>query len=228
MTLNELIHLLQFADSALPVGAFAFSNALETAVEQRVVYDAATLAEFVGEQLRQSATSDGVAALAARRATLAGDYEALFSIDARLIRSKLSDELRQMLCRMGRKLAELSVQTSGDPILVRWRDDIVARRTAGCYPVTQGIVFALGGLDARSLFAAQQYGVMTTTLNAALRCLRVTHFDTQRIIARLARLVEELYEQVHEMSVDEIYSFAPVLDVLASLHERGSARMFMN
>ena len=169
-----------------------------------------------------------MAALAARRATLAGDYEALLSIDARLIRSKLSDELRQMLCRMGRKLAELSVQTSGDPILVRWRNDIVARCTAGCYPVTQGIVFALGGLDARSLFAAQQYGVMTTTLNAALRCLRVTHFDTQRIIARLARLVEELYEQVHEMNIDEIYSFAPVLDVLASLHERGSARMFMN
>ena len=86
MTLNELIHLLQFADSALPVGAFAFSNALETAVEQRVVYDAATLAEFVGEQLRQSATSDGVAALVARRATLAGDYEALLSIDNRTYR----------------------------------------------------------------------------------------------------------------------------------------------
>ena len=228
MTLQQIVRLLQYADSALPVGAFAFSCSLETAVEQGVVYDAATLREFVEALLRQSASTDGIAALAARRATLAGDYEALLTIDARLIRCKLNDEARQMNRRMGRKLAELGVQIADDPLLVRWRDDIVARRTAGCYPVTQGIVFALGGLDARSLFAAQQYGVMTTTLNAALRCLRVTHFDTQRIIARLARLVEELYEQVHEMSVDEIYSFAPVLDVLASLHERGSARMFMN
>ena len=133
-----------------------------------------------------------------------------------------------MNCRMGRKLAELSAQTTDNQLLVRWRDDIAARRTAGTYPVTQGIVFALGGLDERQLFAAQQYGVMTTTLNAALRCLRVTHYDTQRIITTLSEPIEELYEQVAELDIDQMYTFAPELDVLAALHERGTARMFMN
>lgn len=228
MTLQQIIHLLQYADSALPVGAFAFSNSLETAVEQRIVYDAATLREFVEALLRQSASTDGIAALVARRATLADDYDALLSIDARLIRCKLNDEARQMNCRMGRKLAELSAQISGDPTLIRWRDDIVANRTTGTYPTTQGIVFALGGLDAQSLFAAQQYGVMMTTLNAALRCLRLTHYDTQRTIAQLAPLVEELYEQVCELGADDMYTFAPVVDLLAALHEHGTARMFMN
>jgi urease accessory protein len=69
---------------------------------------------------------------------------------------------------------------------------------------------------------------MTTTLNAALRCLRLTHYDTQRIIAELADTIEELYEQVHTLGVEQIYSFAPEVDLLAALHERGSARMFMN
>lgn len=228
MTLQQIVRLLQYADSALPVGAFAFSNSLETAVEQGVVYDAATLREFVETLLRQSASTDGIAALAARRATLAGDYEALLTIDARLIRCKLNDEARQMNRRMGRKLAELGIQIADVPLLVRWRDDIVANRTAGTYPTTQGIVFALGGLDAQALFAAQQYGVMMTTLNAALRCLRLTHFDTQRIIARLAPLIEELYDQVRELDTDDMYTFAPVIDLLAALHERGTARMFMN
>jgi hypothetical protein len=36
MTLRQIVHLLQYADSALPVGAFAFSNSLETAVEPSV------------------------------------------------------------------------------------------------------------------------------------------------------------------------------------------------
>ena len=228
MTMRQIVHLLQYADSALPVGAFAFSNSLETAVEQHIVYDAPTLAKFVEVLLRQSASTDGIAALAARRAALAGDYTTLLNVDARLIRCKLSDEARQMSTRMGRKLAELCAQTTHNELLVRWRDAIVAHLTAGTYPVAQGIVFALGGLDARSLFAAQQYGVMTTTLNAALRCLRLTHYDTQRIIAELADTIEELYEQVHTLGVEQMYTFAPEVDLLAALHERGSARMFMN
>ena len=228
MTLTQIIHLLQFADSALPVGAFAFSNSLETAVEQRIVHDAATLCRFVDAVLRQSATTDGIAALAARRATLSADYEALCDVDARLLRCKLNEELRQMNCRMGRKLAELTAQTTENKLIVRWRDDIAARHIAGTYPVTQGILFAVEGLDESQLFAAQQYGVMTTTLNAALRCLRVTHYDTQRIITTLAKRIEELYEQVAELDIDQMYTFAPELDVLAALHERGTARMFMN
>ena len=133
MTLTQIIHLLQFADSALPVGAFAFSNSLETAVEQRIVHDAATLCRFVDAVLRQSATTDGIAALAARRATLSADYEALCDIDARLLRCKLNEELRQMNCRMGRKLAELAAQTTENELIVRWRDDIAARHI-GEYP----------------------------------------------------------------------------------------------
>lgn len=228
MTLSELIRLLQLADSALPVGAFAFSCSLETAAEQGLVYDVATLSEFVAEQLRQSATSDGVAALAAHRATLAGDYESLLTIDARLYRCKLNDEARTMLCRMGRKLAELAVQTTESDLLTRWRDDIIARHAVGTYPTTQGILFAVGGLDSRALFASQQFGVMTTILSAALRCLRLTHYDTQRIIAQLAPRVEQLYDEVCEMSIDQMHTFAPIVDVLAAIHERGTARMFMN
>ena len=32
--LPEVLHLLQFGDSALPVGGFSFSNGLESAIQQ--------------------------------------------------------------------------------------------------------------------------------------------------------------------------------------------------
>ena len=41
--MTDLLRLLQFGDSMLPVGAFSFSNGLESAVQQGVVHDAATL-----------------------------------------------------------------------------------------------------------------------------------------------------------------------------------------
>ncbi len=47
-SLAAAMRLLQFGDSMLPVGSFAFSNALESAVEQGVVHDVATLRRVRG------------------------------------------------------------------------------------------------------------------------------------------------------------------------------------
>ena len=228
MELTRLMRLLQLADSALPVGSFAFSNTLETAVEQRIVEDEMSLAIFVEELMRQSATTDGIAGLEALRATAQRNYDALLAIDDRLIRSKLNDEMRQMSRRCGRKLAELGAQITSDPFLAEWLEDIVAQRTEGNYAVTQGIIFSISGLSERALFATMQYGVMTTTLNAALRCMRITHLQTQQIIRSLGELTEQLFEEVRELHIDDLNSFFPMFDPLASLHERGKARMFMN
>ena len=41
--LPVLLHLLQFGDSALPVGGFSFSNGLESAIQQDIVHDADSL-----------------------------------------------------------------------------------------------------------------------------------------------------------------------------------------
>ena len=82
------MRLLQFGDSMLPVGSFAFSNALESAVEQGVVHDVATLRGFVATATRQAATSDGVALLHAHRAAVAGDLEAVLGGGPRGVRAE--------------------------------------------------------------------------------------------------------------------------------------------
>ena len=64
-TIPELMRVLQFGDSLLPVGAFSFSNGLESAVQLGIVRDPESLEQFVGSALRQAATSDGIAVLSA-------------------------------------------------------------------------------------------------------------------------------------------------------------------
>ena len=41
--ITRLMRLLEFSDSAFPVGTFSFSNGLETAAFEGIVYDAQTL-----------------------------------------------------------------------------------------------------------------------------------------------------------------------------------------
>ncbi len=223
------MHLLQFTDSTFPVGTFSFSNGLETAAYERVVHDARTLEEYTRAVAMQAAFSDGVAALLAHRAALTGDYEAVVKTDRQIMLFKMNDEARMMLQRMGKKLAELGIRLfPGNELIARWLKDIEAGITPGSYPVAQGIVFALAGLNEEQLYASHQYGVINMVLSAALRCVRVSHYDTQESLFRLSTEVPALYERARTMTFEDMNSFVPQMDIMASLHEKGNMRMFMN
>lgn len=223
-----VMRLLQFTDSAFPVGTFSFSNGLETAAFEGVVRDAVTLEEYTRDVSLQAAYSDGVVALHAFRSANDDDYESLLEADRRLMMFKMNAEARQMLQRMGKKLAELSVHIFETPVMNRWLEDIRVGRTPGTYPVAQGLVFSMAGLSETDLFCSHQYGVINMVLSAALRCVKVSHYDTQRILFRLSEQAEGLYEEVRTMAFEDMNAFVPFIDILASLHEKGTMRMFMN
>lgn len=226
--MTALSRLLQFTDSTFPVGTFSFSNGLETASFEGMVHDAGTLRELAQSQALQAAFSDGVAALHAHRAYLRGDYEAIAKADRTLMLFKMNDEARLMLRRMGKKLAELSARLFDSELMSRWLEDIKAEKLPGSYPVAQGIAYAAAGVEEKALFCAHQYGVINMVLSAALRCVKVSHYDTQKILFELSDQVEALYKEASEMELKDMHAFFPELDILASLHEKGNMRMFMN
>ncbi len=227
-SVTRILRLLEFSDSAFPVGGFAFSNGIESAAAAGLVRDAATLERYTRDLVRQAAFTDGVAALHAHRAAATGDWEALIRTDRQAHRSKLNAETRQMSRRMGRKFAELACRIVDDALPGRLLEAIASKRTPGTWPAIQGAVFARCGLSEAELFGALCYGTANTALNAALRCLRVSHFDTQHILYRLSGAIPELYAEARDLELDEMHAFAPQIDILASLHEKGPQRMFMN
>lgn len=229
MDMMAVLKLLQFTDSTFPVGTFSFSNGLETASFENLVNDAETLEEFTKAQVIQAAYSDGVAALHSYRSAAASDLDGIVKADKAIMAFKMNDEARQMLARMGKKLAELTVRLYPDNILAAsWLKMIKDGRTPGSYPVAQGIIFQASGIGERELYCSHQYGVANMVLGAALRCVRVSHYDTQQILFRLALDAERHYENAAGMTLDDMHAFVPQLDILASLHEKGQMRMFMN
>lgn len=229
LSMEGLFSVIRMTDSAFPVGTFSFSNGLETAAHLGIVHDAETLREYARSVATQAAFSDGVAALMAFRAARAGDYEALCAADRDLVLFKMNDEARLMLTRMGKKLGELGLRRHGEgSLFARWLADIEAGKTPGTFPVAQGLAFALDGLDERALFVSHQYGVINMVLSAALRLLRVSHYDTQKILSALGAEVEAMYAKARSMGFVNMNAFVPEMDILASLHEKGTMRMFMN
>lgn len=223
-----LSRLLQFTDSTFPVGTFSFSNGLETASFEKMVTDAESLKQLTWSQALQAAYSDGVAAIHAHRAFMRGDYDEIAVADNMLMLFKMNDEARLMLKRMGKKFAELAAKLFDNEIVTRWLLDIKDEKVPGTFPVAQGIAYAAAGVDEKALFCAHQYGVMNMVLSAALRCVKVSHYDTQKILFDLSDKVEDLYNEASQMELKDMNAFFPELDILASLHEKGNMRMFMN
>jgi urease accessory protein len=220
--------MLQFGDSVFPIGGFAFSGGLESAIQKRVVTDAATLLDFARTAVEQANRGDGIALVSAHRAALDGDVDELVRIDERVYARKLSGEMRTMSVRMGKKFTEMGAQVTGSAPLRVWRERVEAGTTPGCYPVALAVNFAAQGLSARDAFVVHQYGVAATTLSAALRLMRVSHVETQQMLYALNADVETAYQSAAGASLSDMAGFAPLAEILAAVHVKAHVRLFMS
>jgi urease accessory protein len=223
-----LARALQFGDSMFPVGGFAFSGGLESAIQKRVVTDAETLHAYARTAVEQAAMGDGIALVWAHRAAVAGDIGEIVRIDERVYARKLSGETRTMSVRMGKKFAEMGAEVVGAPLLKAWRERIEAGATPGCYPVSLAVNFAAQGLSARDAFVVHQYGVAAMILSAALRLMKISHVDTQRILYRLDAGADTAYETAAAARLSDMAGFAPLTEILAAVHVKAHVRLFMN
>lgn len=228
-SIPELMRALQFGDSMLPVGAFSFSNGLESAVQEQIVHDLETLRQFVRTASEQAATGDGIALIEAHRGARATDLGRIIAADHAVYCRKLNEEMRTMTVRMGRKLAEMALQVIPDPpLMAEWLQAIKQGRSPGTYPAAQALVFSALGLSEEDTFAVHQYGVASMMLGAALRLMKISYLDTQSILFEINQSAQVAYQRVANCGLDDMSTFSPVADILAAIHVKSRIRMFMN
>ena len=223
-----LARVLQFGDSMFPIGGFSFSCGLESAIQEGVVADVATLRAFARTAVEQAARGDGIALVAAHRAAAADDVDAIILIDEQVYARKLSDEMRTMSVRMGKKLTEMGVKVIGAPLLCTWRECIDTSVTPGCYPVALAVNFAVQDLSAREAFVVHQYGLAATILSAALRLMKISHVETQKILYQLNGHAEAAYARAATARLSDMSGYAPLTEILAAVHAKAHVRLFMN
>jgi urease accessory protein len=224
----RLVRALQFGDSVFPIGGFSFSAGLESAIQKRIVTDTESLLGYTRTAVEQAALGDGIGLICAHRAALAEDIDALVHIDRLVHARKLSSETRLMSVRMGKKFSEIGAQILDARLLERWREQIAAGITPGCYPVALGINFAAQGLSARDAFAVHQYGVAVMILGAALRLMRVDHVETQRMLYAVNADLDASYETAAAAELEDMAGFAPLTEILAAAHVKANVRLFMS
>jgi len=218
--------MMWLASPTLPVGGFSYSEGLEAAVDAGLVTDEAQALDWLRSQLQITlARCELPAACAAHAAWDAADASALHVIQAWVLATRETSELRQQSQQMGRSMLEWLRQLQPDHPLLPLAAQL---EPAPVWP----LAFPLGalalGLDADRMAQALTFSWLENQVQAALRAVPLGQSSGQRLLAALTPAIPAAVAQARNLQhrMDDWQNFSPMLAILSSRHETQYSRLF--
>jgi len=217
------IHTLQLTDSFFPVGAFAYSDGLETAAASGAVHDAATLTEWIDHFLEAVFIPfEGLALLKCMTALKTADFESLRTTDEELTAIRPAAAVRAASTGVGRRLISLYTSICNDEGFSTLAAKLPQSNAAAAY----ALVFFHRGLDERDALLAFGYNRVTGIVSAALRLIAIGHLQGQAILTQTIERLPDAADRIIQTAVDPLRAFSPVLDIQQMNHQYVYSRLF--
>jgi urease accessory protein len=232
---SQLLRLLQLVSPSLPVGAFAYSQGLEWAVEAGWVSAEATLEGWLSDQLDNALAWVDLPLLARMmEAAVDRDPTAVSAWIDELMAMRETAELRAEESGRGRALAELldslGVLADGS---AEHQPTPVAQQATVWKPVLSrsqlaGFAFAAARWNINTSDALIGYAwswAENLTL-AGVKLVPLGQTAGQRVLLRVADQIPDAVERSLSLEDAEIGAASPALAIASSLHETQYTRLF--
>ncbi|HMA06772.1 MAG TPA: urease accessory UreF family protein [Ramlibacter sp.] len=216
---SALLQLMWLASPALPIGAFSYSEGLESAVDAGLADTEDRAARWLIDQMHLSlARSELPVTAQAIAAWRAGDSARIAELNDWVLRTRETSEQLQQTEQMGRSMIEWlkSVQPA---VAAR------ASRTLA-YPLAWALAVSASTATVREALLACAFGWAENMTQAAVKSVPLGQSAGQRILARLAAEMPAAIDHALALGDDERQAFAPMLAVLSARHETQYSRLF--
>jgi len=219
MNATRLLHLLQFASPALPIGGYSYSQGLEAAIEEGRVTDAALahawLVRYLDEVL---ARWDGPLLWRLLGAFAARDAAAVAAWSACFLASRDTAELRAETVQMGysltRLIAELGVADVG-PL----GDEVSLPAAYAC---------AVDALDIphEDALVAMLFSWAENQVLVCVKSVPLGQVAGQRLLLALAPDIERAALTARTLPDADLSNWSPGLSMLSMRHEVQHGRLY--
>ena len=228
---GALLQLIWLASPALPIGGFSYSEGLEGAVDTGLVTGEDTASRWLVEQLHLNlARADLAVAAQAIPAWRAGDDARIAQLNAWVLHTRETSELRQQTEQMGRSLVEwlktVRPELAAGPAGAWMGTDAAKTPVTLTYPIAFALAASATPASLRDCLLAFAFGWSENMVQAAVKSVPLGQNAGQRILARLALEIPAAVDHAMALDDDGRQAFSPMLAILSARHETQYSRLF--
>ncbi len=223
MNATSLLQLMWLASPALPIGGFSYSEGLEAAVDSARVATENEASGWLLDQLELSLARSDLALLAqAIPAWQCGDSARISQLNAWVLQTRESSELRAQTEQMGRSLLEWlrnhTTATAGQIELLA--------NLQPTYPLAFALAASATQAPLRDCLLAYAFGWAENMVQAAIKSVPLGQSAGQRILSKLAAQIPCAVDHALALPDDARQAFSPMLAILSAQHEVQYSRIF--
>jgi len=229
---NELtlLSLLQLASPALPVGAYSYSDGLETLVDTGAIANPISLRNWLEQELRYGAIRLEAAVMVRSHSSVSNrDFEALGYWNAWVTAAKETAELRSQSWQMGNSLMRLLLDLHHQqktPSLPSLQELASAAGTPCNYAIAFGIAAAYWQIDPTAAVLGYLHSWASNLISAGVKLIPLGQTTGQQLLLELGTKLTLTTEEIVALE-DELLSGCGWGLALASMaHETLYTRLF--
>ncbi|MDY7548897.1 urease accessory protein UreF [Glaciimonas sp. CA11.2] len=224
MQATALLHLLQLSSPSLPIGAYSYSQGLESAIERGLVKDQASARDWIIDHLHHVvAYFEAPILWRLLQAFELRDADAVRVWTERFIAARDTAEFRAETIQMGYSLGKLVIDLHiGDATL------IALLQAEPELPLPTAFAFAAVALNIPH--EATLLGMLFTWAeNQVLVCVKsvpLGQVSGQRLLLSLQPELQRAAELAQQLADDDLSNWSPGLSLLSMQHEEQYSRLY--
>ncbi|XGV96245.1 MAG: urease accessory protein UreF [Leptolyngbya sp. BL-A-14] len=217
-----MLHLLQLASSALPVGAYSYSEGIEALVEAGSLADSIALETWMIQELQLGAIRIEAAVMVrSYQACQSNDWQQIIDWNHWLSAARETEELRLQSLQMGRSLLRLlhDLQVLEQQPTLLHGD--------GCH---FAIAFALAAvrwqIDLQSALLGYLHSWASNLVNAGVKLIPLGQTAGQQLLLQLKPVIQQTVQTVLTLPDEDLSSCSWGLSLASMKHETQYSRLF--
>lgn len=225
---HALLYLLQLASPALPVGAYSYSEGLETLVDNGTINNKQSLKHWLEQELRYGAIRlEAGVMVRAYKSAQQNNLEALNYWNHWLSAARETEELREQSWQMGRSLMQLLLKMPPqNPELSSLQPLVDAVGSPCNFAIAFGVAAAYWQIAAEAALLGYLHSWSLNLITAGVKLIPLGQTAGQQLLIELQHNLICAATQILALRDDDLNSCNWGLVLASMLHETQYTRLF--
>lgn len=218
-----LLRLLQLASPSLPIGAYTYSQGLESAIEKGAVHDESSARAWISESLNIIADFEAPIAWRLLKAFAERDMAVVSYWTECFIAARDTTEFRAETVQMGYSLGKLVID-------LKIADDslhaILANQSEIPLPTAFACAAEALGVPHEAAMLGMLFSIVENQVLVCVKSVPLGQVAGQSLLLSLHATIEEVSLRAQQLNDDELSNWAPGLSLLSMQHETQYSRIY--